>query len=1042
MNTRQTTSGVLGILALLGASAPAVLAAAPNHVTVLSEQAGFKLQVDGEDYFVRGVNWSYIPVGENYSYDFWGKSDAFIEEALNYEMGLLKRGGVNSIRVYANIPPRWVEWIYDNYGITCMVNPLMGRYGVNVDGTFVPVVDYSDEKHRAAIKKETMDAVVKHKDTRGLVFWLLGNENNYGLSWKSFEIENLPEGERDEAKARHLYSLFGELIDEIHAVDEHHPVAIANGDLQYLNLVAELAPNMDIMGANVYRGMSSGDLFQRVRDELGVPFVYTEFGSDAFNARTGREDGLSQARYLHSQWQEIYEQTYGKGRVGNAIGGYTFQWSDGWWKYLQEENLDIQDNNASWSNQAYLSDWAEGKNNMNEEWFGIVAKGPTQSDGHFQLYPRAGYYMLKDAFNLDPYAPDTSLASVRMHFEAVQPDNYVSQADAGLLGMKVEQLQKVTLTDLRMEMWAIASQETNEEGREAATLDHMENFWLGARAQPTQNVSVDARISVLGNVAENRIDELYWEAAGADKTVLLQPNEVQTLDTVNVTDFNRVRMHDAGFNWESQKLSMKGYYRQGHFHWGYEGDFFGLYREAFYGPNPDIYQAEVPVGMEISGKQEFSAFKVALGPSIYWGANPTVIAKFRENIGFVTMTLVHQEDVARAPNATTSSNIAEPALRRTTLVVETGQNGNGLTLGAISAGSNKLGQEYWYTQEAQTADSLAGSGYDVLRDEIQWMDTMGFRGKLAGSFGPVNAYVQGGIQGLVADGGPDATFTFTGWRLKQGGRGNQQTVVGGLTYAAGNLQIAPSVLWQKPIVGPLPIINETVGDTGYYTQRVVPRNFIEDPFIVRENRETTAFELLLVWDPTPGSWMWMFDNFVKEDAPISASLDFIYRFQPTSTDSHIGFLSSGTLFTFDAAPPPQDLWDVTGHLHLRPRGDVRLRLTGYGGTKQSTGSDARLITAYGGGVTSWYKTSSLELTARANDWGPYDYHRDFNLTFPFQAIVDLSTGWAEPRLDRSQPRIGVRGQYRTLDQFSPDGLTFPDQQGVEWEVGTYAFIGI
>ena len=117
-------------------------------------------------------------------------------------------------------------------------------------------------------------------------------------------------------------------------------------------------------------------------------------------------------------------------------------------------------------------------------------------------------------------------------------------------------------------------------------------------------------------------------------------------------------------------------------------------------------------------------------------------------------------------------------------------------------------------------------------------------------------------------------------------------------------------------------------------------------------------------------------------------------------------------------------------------------MSGYGGTKQSSGSDPRLVTAYGSTLTTWYRTFAVEAITRFNDWGPYDYHRDFNLTFPFQAIVDVSGGWARPNMERTQPRLGVRGQYRTLDQYSPDGLTFPGQTGVEWEIGTYAHIGI
>ena len=43
---------------------------------------------------------------------------------------------------------------------------------------------------------------------------------------------------------------------------------------------------------------------------------------------------------------------------------------------------------------------------------------------------------------------------------------------------------------------------------------------------------------------------------------------------------------------------MRGFYRTGHYHWGYEGDLFGLYPEANYGPNLDIYNGEI-LGMTL-----------------------------------------------------------------------------------------------------------------------------------------------------------------------------------------------------------------------------------------------------------------------------------------------------------------------------------------------------------------------------------------------------------------------------------------------------------
>ena len=178
------------------------------------------------------------------------------------------------------------------------------------------------------------------------------------------------------------------------AIDSNHPVAICNGDLLFLDIINKECKNIDILGINAYRGVSFTDLFQRVKQEYGKPVLFTEFGADAFNALSNEEDQKAQAYYLSGNWQEIYENAAGMGKAGNSLGGFTFQFSDGWWKYKQTANLDVHDTNASWSNGGYIKDYEKGDNTMNEEWFGICAKGKTDAAGHYELYPRTAYYAL------------------------------------------------------------------------------------------------------------------------------------------------------------------------------------------------------------------------------------------------------------------------------------------------------------------------------------------------------------------------------------------------------------------------------------------------------------------------------------------------------------------------------------------------------------------------------------------------------------------------------------------------------------------------
>ena len=146
LSTRWFAAAGIAVLSIL--SAPSALA---QRVEVVTDASGSRIQVDGRDFMVQGMNWDYFPVGTNYAYNFWGQPDDFIKGALDREMSLLKSMGVNAIRQYAGVPPKWVRYIYENYGIFTVLNHAMGRYGYTVDGVYAAQTDYSDPKVRKAI---------------------------------------------------------------------------------------------------------------------------------------------------------------------------------------------------------------------------------------------------------------------------------------------------------------------------------------------------------------------------------------------------------------------------------------------------------------------------------------------------------------------------------------------------------------------------------------------------------------------------------------------------------------------------------------------------------------------------------------------------------------------------------------------------------------------------------------------------------------------------------------------------------------------------
>lgn len=408
------------ILPLLFWLVTSVASSQTGQVSVMSDTDGMKLLVNGSDFMINGMNWDYFPRGTNYTYILWSQSDDVIKAALDIEMTALKNMGVNAVRQYTGIPPRWIQYIYERYGIYTMLNHSFGRYGLTIDGEWMANTEYADPRVKKLLLAEVTALAEAYRSTPGLLMYLLGNENNYGLFWGGAETEDIPvEDRQSTVRARAMYKLFNEATLAMKQIDTSHPIAMCNGDLLFLDIIVEECPDIDIFGTNMYRGVSFGDAFQRVREEYNKPIMFTEFGADAFNAVKKEEDQQAQAYYIVGNWKEIYENAAGMGKANNSIGGFTFQFTDGWWKFGQTTNLDIHDNNASWSNGGYDRDYVEGGNNMNEEWFGICAKGPTNARGLYEIHPRAAYYALEQAHQINPYAAGVNLEAIQKHFSAI-----------------------------------------------------------------------------------------------------------------------------------------------------------------------------------------------------------------------------------------------------------------------------------------------------------------------------------------------------------------------------------------------------------------------------------------------------------------------------------------------------------------------------------------------------------------------------------------------------------------------------------------------
>lgn len=1033
------------LLIVLSFSLP--ILAQVDKVVVENSYSQLKLKVNEKDFVINGMNWDYFPIGTNYNYSLWKQSDDFIQRALDSEMSLLQNMGVNAIRVYTGIPKKWIEYIYFKYGIYTMLNHSFGRYGLTIDENWIPNTDYANPKTKTLLLQEVTELANEYKNTKGLLLFLLGNENNYGLFWDGAETENIPVDERKSTlRAKAMYKLFNEASLKIKSIDTNHPVAICNGDLLFLNIVAQECKDIDVFGTNVYRGQSFGDLFERVKKEYGKPVLFTEFGSDSFNAINNSEDQFAQATYLKQNWTEIYQNVAGFNKANNCIGGFTFQFSDGWWKYGQTKNLEMHDDTASWSNGGYQFDFVSGENNMNEEWFGICAKGKTNANGYYELYPRASYYVLKEIHKFNPFQKDSNEEKLKNHINNINVIDAVlkGRSDKAALGSSENEVLKIS--NLRAEFTTFntggsllttpsqANPETTAYPNKLG-FDYMQSYYIGVEANPTSNMKANVNVNILGRVAENPINEIFYENRGRAQKVVTENG------TVVQSDVNRVQVYNASYSWNEKRFNLRGFYRTGHYHWGYEGDFFALYPEANYGPNLDLYNGEIS-GFEIDGKKEISGLKAAFGPQLWWGANPAFLLKYTKKIGKFDATAVYHEDIDKAAAALTSIAIPMPKTRRATIHFKSSFGKLNLDFGGIWGGQPLNGRVFQYAVENNNS-------YTVFDDKVKSSDNWGGKAKITYSGGKFNFYAQGAVMGLVANGGADNTQTFTGWRLKDSGSGNQTNILTGFTYSIGKLQIAPNFLWQKPLVAAMP---NDVNAPGRL------RNILADPFVVRANRETVGAELLLTYDPTPATWMYEWDNDRTEDAKFAFSSGFVFRHLPTTQDAAIGFLSNRTSFAFAKSAPAHDLWESNTRIVSKLSSDFGMIATFYFGNAQANGSDTRLIQRMGGDLRFIYNKLKLISSVKINDWGPYDYHRDFNLTYPLQMSFDLSTTLGKPDwFILPNTKMGIMGIWRSLNQYSPRYLpnqtaTIYDTEpiispvgfnnGIEWEIRTYIHINI
>jgi beta-glucuronidase len=366
------------------------------------ENGHWQLRLEGKPYIIKGIAYSPSKIGQSPdegTFDDWmqsdyngngkidGPYDSWVDKNYNNiqdedepavgDFQLLKNMGCNTMRLYHHASNKdLLRDLYDRYGIMVIMGDLLGAYTVGSGASWYEGTDYENPEHRINMLESVKGMVEQFKDEPYILFWMLGNENNYGVANNAKE------------KPAAYYAFANEVAKMIKSIDRDHPVAICSGDLLFLDKFKENAPLIDIYGSNAYRGKYGfgKSFWNNAKEACDVPVIITEYGCPSYMEGKSREVAeREQEIYLRGNWEDIVYNSAGHRGAGNAIGGIQFEWVDEWWKSYEPSMHDARQN---WSGP-----FPDGWNY--EEWLGIAGQGDGKNSPFLRQLKKS-YFMYQE----------------------------------------------------------------------------------------------------------------------------------------------------------------------------------------------------------------------------------------------------------------------------------------------------------------------------------------------------------------------------------------------------------------------------------------------------------------------------------------------------------------------------------------------------------------------------------------------------------------------------------------------------------------------
>ncbi len=387
------------------------------------ENHHWQMRVDGKPFMIKAIAYVPTPVGktpdQGYNLDSWmtmdlnkngkidGPYDSWVDKNKNNKQDrdepvigdfqLMKEMGVNTIRLYHHaMNKELLRQLYKDYGIRVIMGDLLGMYAVGSGAEWYKGTDYTDPAQKEKMKESVRQMLTEYKDEPYILMWMLGNESNYGeVGDPDPKSGKVGFGSNAKNQTEAHYTFVNEVAGLIKSIDPSHPVGYSNGEIITIDALQKHSDNLDVFGANVYRGAQGfgRSFWEDVRDHLDKPVLITEYGCPAYYLRKDlsfSED--KQAEYHQGNWEDILDNSAGSG-AGNAIGGSIFEFLDEWWKAGPPPQFSPTVQETLGQFRANFPDgW------MHEEWLGVASQGDG-SNSPYMRQLRKSYEYYKKAWN-------------------------------------------------------------------------------------------------------------------------------------------------------------------------------------------------------------------------------------------------------------------------------------------------------------------------------------------------------------------------------------------------------------------------------------------------------------------------------------------------------------------------------------------------------------------------------------------------------------------------------------------------------------------